>query len=597
MLDKAGWIICGSAVASVAAVGGLAYNIYTRNLVPVVPSKPVSGNSETQNSTSLQAKLPQSTKTSSKLDASMSADKKPGQVQVSQPGKSPVKVTADKVPSFDIVRVEPTGESVVAGRSEPNADIELLNQGKTVGKTKADADGQFVIIPGTLRPGAHQLQLRAVVNNKITGSKQAVAISVPQQDGQAGSKEVIVALAEPDKPTKILSDTANRTLPAEYRPEKQLPAGTAGSSTNAQLKQPAGSQRADAAQASPAAAGETIREARSPAARQVAALAEKLAGSAASRSAAQPSTVRIRIVEAEEKGGFFVSGFSLPGSRIRLYLNGSYVAEVQSGATGEWSLRVSRGMSAGNYIVRADLVGSQNNTVVSRAQVPFNYPRAVSAGKSAGTPSGTGSASPDGGLSPEARILSASGPKAPVPAIAMPASESRPPAGRVAGKTIESAPGNVAGQPAPSSVVETSGGLAGTHKRTMATTSVPPVPDQRQGTLPDQARPLANRQSAGNTAVANKPVKSGAIAMLPPPEPAAHVVIERLTTANVARGDSLWRISRKILGRGIRYTQIYEANTGQIRDPNKIWPGQVFVVPLGQANGNQADSQKPAAVQ
>ena len=85
--------------------------------------------------------------------------------------------------------------------------------------------------------------------------------------------------------------------------------------------------------------------------------------------------------------------------------------------------------------------------------------------------------------------------------------------------------------------------------------------------------------------------------MLPPPEPAAHVVIERLTTANVARGDSLWRISRKILGRGIRYTQIYEANTGQIRDPNKIWPGQIFVVPLGQANGNQADSQKPAAVQ
>ena len=38
-------------------------------------------------------------------------------------------------------------------------------------------------------------------------------------------------------------------------------------------------------------------------------------------------------------------------------------------------------------------------------------------------------------------------------------------------------------------------------------------------------------------------------------------------------------ISRRVLGKGIRYTQIYEANTTQIRDPNRIWPGQVLVAP------------------
>ena len=50
----------------------------------------------------------------------------------------------------------------------------------------------------------------------------------------------------------------------------------------------------------------------------------------------------------------------------------------------------------------------------------------------------------------------------------------------------------------------------------------------------------------------------------------------------VERGDSLWRISRKMLGAGPRYTQIYEANSKQIRNPNLIYPGQVFVVPHSQ---------------
>lgn len=42
---------------------------------------------------------------------------------------------------------------------------------------------------------------------------------------------------------------------------------------------------------------------------------------------------------------------------------------------------------------------------------------------------------------------------------------------------------------------------------------------------------------------------------------------------------SLWRIARLAYGRGTRYTVIYEANRDQIRDPNRIFPGQVFTTP------------------
>lgn len=51
----------------------------------------------------------------------------------------------------------------------------------------------------------------------------------------------------------------------------------------------------------------------------------------------------------------------------------------------------------------------------------------------------------------------------------------------------------------------------------------------------------------------------------------------------VQPGTNLWRIARRVYGRGTRYTMIYQANREQIRDPNRIYPGQVFSVPDGPA--------------
>ncbi|MEM8936539.1 MAG: LysM peptidoglycan-binding domain-containing protein [Pseudomonadota bacterium] len=47
----------------------------------------------------------------------------------------------------------------------------------------------------------------------------------------------------------------------------------------------------------------------------------------------------------------------------------------------------------------------------------------------------------------------------------------------------------------------------------------------------------------------------------------------------VQPGNSLWRIARRAYGRGAQYTIIYEANVDQIRDPDLIYPGQIFDVP------------------
>jgi nucleoid-associated protein YgaU len=50
----------------------------------------------------------------------------------------------------------------------------------------------------------------------------------------------------------------------------------------------------------------------------------------------------------------------------------------------------------------------------------------------------------------------------------------------------------------------------------------------------------------------------------------------------VQPGNSLWRIARRSYGRGIRYTVIFEANREQIRDPDLIYPGQIFQVPASE---------------
>ena len=53
------------------------------------------------------------------------------------------------------------------------------------------------------------------------------------------------------------------------------------------------------------------------------------------------------------------------------------------------------------------------------------------------------------------------------------------------------------------------------------------------------------------------------------------------TLVTVQKGFTLWGISRRNYGLGRLYVRIYNANTDQIDDPDLIYPGQIFVVPVG----------------
>lgn len=51
------------------------------------------------------------------------------------------------------------------------------------------------------------------------------------------------------------------------------------------------------------------------------------------------------------------------------------------------------------------------------------------------------------------------------------------------------------------------------------------------------------------------------------------------TTYTVKSGDCLWNISKKYLGDGSRYNEIYNLNKDKITNPNLIYAGQVLTLP------------------
>jgi hypothetical protein len=64
-------------------------------------------------------------------------------------------------PAFDIVRIEPGGDAVIAGRAAPAATVELLLNGEFHDRAVTDHSGQFVMVPPRLPPGDYELTLRS----------------------------------------------------------------------------------------------------------------------------------------------------------------------------------------------------------------------------------------------------------------------------------------------------------------------------------------------------------------------------------------------------------------------------------------------------
>jgi len=133
---------------------------------------------------------------------------------------------AQPLPAFDVVRINPRGDTVIAGRAEPGATVALHDGDRLLGQVTADGRGEWVFVPDTpLPPGSHRLELEMhagradsvrsadevivvvpmpgedIAGRRTDGTAQPLALRQPRGGGPAvvmqapGSKEEVAALA------------------------------------------------------------------------------------------------------------------------------------------------------------------------------------------------------------------------------------------------------------------------------------------------------------------------------------------------------------------------------------------------------------------
>jgi nucleoid-associated protein YgaU len=146
------------------------------------------------------------------MTAPMLTGTNPAAIAAELAGPSEAAVRDQSSPSFDIARVEASGEAVIAGRAAPGATVDLLRGEERLDRAVADQSGEFVMLPPRLPAGSYVLTLSArLPDGTVTSSKHGAAVTV---DDVGPSTRAAQSRAE------YAPETATQQRPS---PEPRLP--------------------------------------------------------------------------------------------------------------------------------------------------------------------------------------------------------------------------------------------------------------------------------------------------------------------------------------------------------------------------------------
>ena len=298
------------------------------------------------------------------------------------------------------------------------------------------------------------------------------------------------------------------------------------------------------------------------------------------------------VVRVEPNGDLVVGGRAQPGTRVALLADGKSIESAKVGETGQFAM-VPPALSSGPHVLTLLMTLPDGKTVPSTQSVAVDVPQAKK-GAVLVAKSEPGKATEllapltsdqNGELA--VNKPTANGPRAMVGITVVEADETG--ALYVAGKASggssvrlylnESFVGSAETSADSSWSFRIEKGVVAGHYQVRVDDADPKTGkvfsraevgfDMPALSTPATTQPAA---SASNTTTSTKAPAST-------PAKSASVTIPAIETATVVRGDSLWRISSKTYGSGFRYTEIHQANREQIRDPDLIYPGQIFVLP------------------
>lgn len=470
--------------------------------------------------------------------------------------------TGPKLPAFDVLRVEPDGSTVIAGSAEPNGKLEVLDGEKVVTTANVDASGDFAaVLDDPLAAGDHQLVLRFTgKDGKSTLSEEVATISVPK-DGNGAN--LLAMVSKPGAASRIITAPKAGTEVADASNPMALPAAPAATAA------PTGELALQTPNLTdtPSGGADT---------------APAIPGTAAPDKTNVPD-VMVNAVEIEGNK-IFIAGTTRSNAKVIGYADDSLVGQDTAGSDGHFVIDGVVALSVGDHKIRVDVVDPAGKVIV-RAAVNFNRPAGDQVRVAAqSVPAGANGASSmvpldegelgklkaevgkafgllkglfaDGKL-PGAEQLAAARsatafalrsvadfrPAADAPDVFKQSSDSSSQVAGDALKLLQGLPGDA------KSVGAALDKLGGMIAELTAAAPAPVTPS---------ANDIGSNQPK---TIEQAPLTANNAAVI------------------IRRGDTLWQISRRTYGLGVRYTTIYIANEDRIINPDRIRPGQIFGLP------------------
>ncbi|WLS01822.1 LysM peptidoglycan-binding domain-containing protein [Shinella oryzae] len=269
-------------------------------------------------------------------------------------------------PSFDVLRVEPDGSTVIAGRGQPNSKLEIKNGDTVVATADIGPSGDFAaVFDQPLAAGDYQLTLNTKDDKGTSKTSEEVAtVSVPKD----GAGDLLAMVSRPGEASRLITVPKTETAGTAAEGATATPAGETADKPATEPAAETASADAGTAAGEQPAAGETA-----SAAEDAATTSGDAATASAPEAVAKEAQARVSAVELEGRR-MFIAGTAKPGALVRLYADDTLVGETKADEQGRFVADGTIDLSVGRHTIRADVMSADGGKVEFRASVPFDRP-------------------------------------------------------------------------------------------------------------------------------------------------------------------------------------------------------------------------------
>jgi len=232
-------------------------------------------------------------------------------------------------PTFDVVRVDRSGQAVIAGRAGPGCRVEVRDGDQLIGVVTADRRGEWVLVTNEpLGPGSRELGLTALCDGAAPAqSDRLVVVVIPQPGADIAGRA---------------SEEASGALALS------VPREGAGQTTV--LQAPVASTAATEAEES---------------APQVATL-----GDSPAADGSDEVPLSLDVIDYTDAGRLVLSGRAEADAELQIYLDNALIGRADADGEGQWTLSPEDEVEPGLYQLRVDEV-RPDGSVVARIELPF----------------------------------------------------------------------------------------------------------------------------------------------------------------------------------------------------------------------------------